>query len=163
MMAPVQKEGVFRSSEVQEIIGLTRRQLQHWDRTDLIRPSRRTPGGHSRYTFQDLVSYKAAKRLLDAGISVQKIRSVISRLRKILPKIRRPLIDLTLVATGDVVLVFYQSTVFEAITGQQWVLEVADVQQDVEKWRRKLDRIRKNRQVPPPAQILPRKRSRAVS
>ena len=54
----------------------------------------------------DLVALKAAKRLIDAGVSVQRIRKSIRALRKILPTVRRPLAELILVATGDVVLAF---------------------------------------------------------
>ena len=55
---------LFRAGDVVEIVEVSRRQLQYWSQTDLIRPSARTPGGHSRYTFSDLVALKAAKRLI---------------------------------------------------------------------------------------------------
>ncbi|MBW2713389.1 MAG: hypothetical protein JRC77_06525, partial [Deltaproteobacteria bacterium] len=37
--------------------------------------------------------------------------------------------------TGDVVLVFRDNAVFEAITGQEWVLEVASFQKEIDEWR----------------------------
>jgi hypothetical protein len=40
-----------------------------------------------------------------------------------------------LVATGDVVLVFQEDTVFEAISGQEWVFEVADFEREVTEYR----------------------------
>jgi len=55
--------------------------------------------------------------------------------------------ELTLVATGDVILVFYENTAFEAITGQQWILELAEVQRDIEKWEKKFQGLRKYRRV----------------
>jgi DNA-binding transcriptional MerR regulator len=125
----------FRSREVAEILGLSRRQLQYWAQTDLVRPSVATRGGHHRYTFQDLVALRAAKRLLDAGISVQRIRSSIQALRRILPTVRHPLAELVLVATGDVVLVFRDGAAFEAASGQEWVLEVAQLEREIEAWR----------------------------
>jgi len=138
----------FKSQQVREIIGLTRRQMQYWAATGLVVPSYTTPGGHSRYTFEDLVALKTAKRLLGAGVSVQRIRRVMSELKNVLPKIKRPLSELTLVATGDVILVFYEDTVFEAITGQQWILELAEIQRDIEKWEKKFQGLRKYRRVP---------------
>ena len=78
---------------------------------------------------------------------------MLSRLRDILPTIKKPLVELTLVATGDVVLVFYENTVFEAVTGQEWLLEVADIQRDVERWQRRVGRVREFRRVKP-AEIL---------
>jgi hypothetical protein len=89
------------------------------------------------------VALKAAKRLIDAGVSVQRIRRSLEQLVRILPTVRRPLAELVLVATGDVVLVFREGTVFEAVTGQEWVLEVAKFQRDVEAWRRKPRALRR--------------------
>jgi hypothetical protein len=129
---------VFTPMEVAEIVGVTRRQLQHWDKTDLVAPSQRTAGGHSRYSFQDLVALKTVKRLLDAGVSLQKIRGSVGRLRQILPTIRRPLAELTLVASESVVLVIYQESAFEALTGQEWIIDVAALQRDVDRWHCRL-------------------------
>ncbi len=124
----------YRPQEVVQILGLTRRQLQYWAQTDLVVPSAQTRGGHHRYTFDDLVALKATKRLIDAGVSVQRIRSSIQALRRMLPQIERPLSELVLVATGDVVLVFREDSAFEAVTGQEWVFEVARFQRELEKW-----------------------------
>ncbi len=136
---------LFRTGEVVEVVGVSRRQLQYWAQTDLVRPSARTGGGHHRYTFEDLVALKAAKRLIDAGVSVQRIRKSIEQLRGVLPTVRRPLAELVLVATGDVVLVFREGAVFEAVTGQEWVLEVAEFQREVEAWRRNVRNERRAR------------------
>jgi DNA-binding transcriptional MerR regulator len=142
---PPARQDLYRSGEVVEIVGMTRRQLLYWAQTDLVRPSARTRGGHHRYTFEDLVALEAAKRLIDAGVSVQRIRKSLEQLQRILPTVRRPLAELVLVATGDVVLVFREGTVFEAVSGQEWVLEVARFQRDVEAWRRKPRALRRLR------------------
>ncbi|MGD2062438.1 MAG: MerR family transcriptional regulator [Nitrospirota bacterium] len=128
----------FTPMEVVEIVGVTKRQLQHWDKTGLVSPRQRTPGGHARYTFQDLIALKTVKRLLDAGVSLQKIRGSVGRLRQILPTIRRPLVELTLVASENVVLVIYEETAFEALTGQEWIIDVAELQRDVDRWHYRL-------------------------
>ncbi len=139
----------FHSQEVREIVGLSRRQMQYWDQTGLVTAAQRTQGGHARYTFEDLVAYKTAKKLLDAGVSLQRIRKVLVRLQEILPTIKKPLVELTLVATGDVVLVFYEDTAFEAITGQEWLLDIADVQRDIDRWQRRVSRVRRFRRAIP--------------
>jgi DNA-binding transcriptional MerR regulator len=126
---------VYRTKEVVQILEISRRQLQYWAQTDLVVPSIKTQGGHHRYTFVDLVALKATKRLIDAGVSVQRIRSSIQALRRSLPKINHPLAELTLVATGDIVLVIHQGSVFEAVSGQEWVFEVAQFEQEVDAWR----------------------------
>jgi hypothetical protein len=73
--------------------------------------------------------------LIDAGVSVQRIRKSIRALRKMLPTVERPLAELILVATGDVVLAFKDGTAFDAISGQQWVFEVAQFKREVETWK----------------------------
>jgi hypothetical protein len=70
--------------------------------------------------------------LIDAGVSVQRIRKSIEALRSVLPTLRRPLAELVLVATGDIVLVFREGTAFEAVSGQDWILEVAQFQRELD-------------------------------
>ena len=43
-------------------------------------------------------------------------------------------------ATGDVVLAFRDGTAFDAISGQEWVFEVADFEREVEAWRNAIER-----------------------
>ena len=126
---------LYKTREVVELLDLSRRQLQYWAKTGLIEPSARTPGGHHRYSFDDLVALKATKRLIDAGVSVQKIRSSVRALQALLPQIGRPLSELVLVATADVVLVFHEDAVFEAVSGQEWVFEVAAFESEVSAYR----------------------------
>lgn len=134
----------FKTREVVELLDLSRRQLQYWAKTGLIVPSARTPGGHHRYSFDDLVALKATKRLIDAGVSVQKIRQSVHALQNLFPQVGRPLGELVLVATGDVVLVFQDGTVFEAITGQEWVFPVAEFEREVLAYRSARPRGRTN-------------------
>ena len=135
----------FQTRDVVELLGITRRQLQYWAQTDLIRPSAKTPGGHGRYTFEDLVALKAAKRLIDAGVSVQGIRRSIAALRGILPSVQQPLAKLVLVATGDVVLVFRDGAAFDAASGQEWIFAVAQLEREVEDWNHSVASLREAR------------------
>ncbi|MFQ5415795.1 MAG: MerR family transcriptional regulator [Myxococcota bacterium] len=132
---------VYRTRDVVEILGVSRRQLHYWAQTDLIVPSARTPGGHGRYTFPDLVALKTAKRLIDAGVSLQRIRRSIGALRRLLPAVESPLAEIVLVATGDVVLAFRDATAFDAVSGQEWVFEVAQFQREIDAWRRSLETL----------------------
>jgi len=132
---------LFRARDVVEILGISRRQLQYWAHTDLISPGARTPGGHARYSFEDLVALKAAKRLIDSGISVQRIRHSIQALRRLLPTVERPLAELVLVATGDVVLAFRDGAAFDAVSGQEWVFEVAKFQREIDAWKRSIETL----------------------
>lgn len=132
---PDRRDRPYRVGDVVKIIGISRRQLHYWDETDLVRPSARTPGGHARYAFQDLVALKTAKRLIDAGVSVQRIRKSIRALREMLPAVQRPLTEVVLVATGDVVLAFRDGTAFDAVSGQEWVFEIAQLQREIDAYR----------------------------
>jgi DNA-binding transcriptional MerR regulator len=138
---PSSSDDLYPVRDVVGILKISRRQLQYWAQTDLIAPSAKTPGGHGRYTFDDLVTLKAAKRLIDAGVSVQRIRKSIRALRRLLPTVRHPLAELVLVATGDVLLAFRNGTAFDAISGQEWVFEVAKFQREIEEWKRSTESL----------------------
>jgi hypothetical protein len=88
-----------------------------------------------------MVALKAAKRLIDSGVSVQRIRKSIRALRGLLPTVQRPLSELVLVATGDVVLAFRDGTAFDAVSGQEWVFEVAKFQREIDEWKRSVEKI----------------------
>lgn len=125
-------EDGFTIQQVARITGLSPRQLQYWRSTGLVVPAGHTAGGHARYSFTDLVALKTARKLLDAGVSVQRIRRSLVALTRFLPSTDRPLQELSLVVTGDVVLVLHGRGAFDALTGQEWILPVADVLREVE-------------------------------
>jgi DNA-binding transcriptional MerR regulator len=122
----------FSTRQVCRITGLSARQLGYWRKTGLLSPAMRTSGGHARYSFVDLVSLKTASRLIDAGVSVQRIRQCLQSLSRFLPNTDTPLQELSLVATGDVVLVLRSSAAFDALTGQEWILQVADLEREAQ-------------------------------
>ena len=68
-----------------EIVGITYRQLDYWDSTDLLKPSLAPAAGSGtqrRYSYRDLVQLKVIKGLLDAGVSLKTARKVIDSLRE---------------------------------------------------------------------------------
>ncbi|MGI8434240.1 MAG: MerR family transcriptional regulator [Nocardioidaceae bacterium] len=65
--------------------GITYRQLDYWARTSLVEPTVRTAGGSGTqrlYSFRDILLLKVIKRLLDAGVSLQQIRTAVHHLRE---------------------------------------------------------------------------------
>ncbi len=126
----------FSRQQAAAITGLSTRQLGYWRKTGLVVPDARTSGGHARYTFTDLIALRAAKRLLDAKISLQRIRKCLQSLTHFLPTADRPLVELSLVVTGDVVLVFHGERAFDALTGQEWVFPIAELAKEVEQLQR---------------------------
>lgn len=74
----------YRVPSACQIAGITYRQLDYWARTGLVEPTVRgaTGSGTQRlYSFRDILLLKVIKRLLDAGISLQQIRTAVQHLR----------------------------------------------------------------------------------
>lgn len=92
----------FRAPQVCRIVGITYRQLDYWDRTGLLKPSlseAHGSGSQRRYSFGDIVQLKVVKRLLDAGMSLKRIRSAVAILADQMAS-DRPLADITLLSDG---------------------------------------------------------------
>lgn len=92
----------YRAPQVCNIVGITYRQLDYWARTKLLRPSlaeAQGSGSQRLYSFGDIVQLRVVKRLLDAGMSLKKIRSAMDILRAELSS-DDPLSDVTLLSDG---------------------------------------------------------------
>ena len=92
----------YRAPQVCGLVGITYRQLDYWARTGLIKPSVQSAQGSGtqrRYSFADIVQLKVVKRLLDAGMSLKKIRSAMEILAAQLAS-NNPLNDVTLLSDG---------------------------------------------------------------
>jgi DNA-binding transcriptional MerR regulator len=89
----------FAAPEVCKIVQITYRQLDYWARTELVTPSIRDASGSGTqrlYSFQDLVTLKVIKNLLDTGVSLQRVRNAVEHLRDM----DRPLAGVTLMSDG---------------------------------------------------------------
>ena len=74
----------YRGATACSAAGITYRQLDYWARTSLVEPSVRTASGSGTqrlYGFRDILVLKIVKRLLDAGVSLQNIRTAVDHLR----------------------------------------------------------------------------------
>src|SRR4051794_15555373 len=74
----------FRGPIACNAAGITYRQLDYWARTGLVSPEVRGASGSGSqrlYSFRDVLLLKVIKRLLDAGISLNQIRTAIEHLR----------------------------------------------------------------------------------
>lgn len=95
----------FRAPQVCNLVGITYRQLDYWARTGLLQPTLKTAkgsGSQRLYGFSDVVQLKVVKRLLDAGMSLKKIRQAVEILRIQLQS-DRPLRDVTLLSDGQTI------------------------------------------------------------
>ncbi|MDP9297019.1 MAG: MerR family transcriptional regulator [Actinomycetota bacterium] len=90
----------YRVPEVCRIIGISYRQLDYWARTELVRPSIQDAQGSGTqrlYSFQDLVQLRVIKKLLDAGVSLQRVRKAV----EYLGHIEAPTHGVTLMSDGS--------------------------------------------------------------
>lgn len=93
----------FGAKAVRTLTGVSRMQLQHWDKTGIVRPSIKMgngKGSRREYAFKDLVQLKVAKRLREEGISLQKIKKSLQYLRRNFPDVKAPLAELRFLTNG---------------------------------------------------------------
>jgi DNA-binding transcriptional MerR regulator len=116
----------FRGPVACNAAGITYRQLDYWARTGLVVPEVRSASGSGSqrlYSFRDILILKVIKRLIDAGISLQQIRTAIEHLRA------RGVQDLTQVTLmSDGVSVFECTSddeVIDLLSGGQGVFGIA--------------------------------------
>ena len=75
----------FRVPEVCRLVGISYRQLDYWARTELVTPSVRDAHGSGTqrlYSFQDLVTLRVIKSLLDTGVALQRVRAAVEYLQE---------------------------------------------------------------------------------
>ena len=95
----------YRAPQICKLVGISYRQLDYWARTGLLVPSlqqAKGSGSQRLYSFTDVVQLKVIKRLLDAGMSLMKIRSAVEILREQLDS-DQPLADVTLLSDGQTI------------------------------------------------------------
>ena len=84
-VSPVPSDTGYRGPTACKAAGITYRQLDYWARTGLVDPTVRSATGSGTqrlYGFRDILLLKVIKRLLDAGISLQQIRTAVQHLRE---------------------------------------------------------------------------------
>ncbi len=90
-VSPLPSDLGYRGPTACNAAGITYRQLDYWARTGLVEPTVRGAkgsGSQRLYSFRDILILKVIKRLLDAGISLQQIRTAVQHLRR--ARHRRP-------------------------------------------------------------------------
>jgi DNA-binding transcriptional MerR regulator len=145
-------EGAFTSGQACRLSGVAYRTLDYWAASGFLPPSAQETEGKGTwrgYSFTDIVQLRVAKRLREAGISLQGLRKVQQRLRQE-RNLDAPLAETYLLTNG--------TDVFEVKRGQRevwsilrqpgqrgfpWVIldlsqTVADVREQVEAEQRKV-------------------------
>lgn len=96
----------FDTRMVCEIVGITPTQVHYWDKTGIMKPSvvpASGSGSRRLYSFVDLVQFKVAKSLKDAGLSLQKIRKSLRWLGANYPDIKHPLATVKFLTDGETI------------------------------------------------------------
>ncbi len=125
-VSPLPDDAGYRGPTACRAAGITYRQLDYWARTGLVEPTVRaaTGSGTQRlYGFRDILLLKVIKRLLDAGVSLQQIRTAVQHLRA---RGTDDLTQVTLMSDGATV---YECTsdheVIDLLQGGQGVFGIA--------------------------------------
>jgi tetratricopeptide (TPR) repeat protein len=107
----------YTFAAVAEILGISESKLRYWSQSGFVGPSRRR-GGKQIFTFQDLISVKAAKELVERGFSTAQIRKALDTVRVSLPDVDRPLDRFRVAFDGDTLVVVDEGATFE-VSGQR--------------------------------------------
>ena len=106
----------FSPEDVQRILGLTRKQLDYWDRLRLVSPQNEQ--GARYYDFRDLIGLRTIKQLLEKGVSANRLQRALSALNEKLSQVKTPLSQLRILSDGKDVLVEQGSARLEPLSGQ---------------------------------------------
>ena len=115
MTTAVEREYGFGAAA--RILGVPESKLRYWSQSGFVGPSLRR-GGRQVYSFQDLVSARAAKELVDRGFQPAHIRKALEQVRAKLPSVDRPLDKLRVAWDGSSLALVEDGVTFE-VSGQR--------------------------------------------
>ena len=106
------EEASYSYGGAAKILDIAESKLRYWAQVGFVGPSGRR-GGKPVYSFQDLVSVKAAKELVDRGFKAAEIRKAIDGVRAALPHLDRPLDRIRVAFDGTKLVVVDNESAFE--------------------------------------------------
>ena len=107
-MAPTEE---YSRAQIRRKFGLSERQLQAWEKQDLVAPS-------TSYSFSDLIAFKTLLKLRENRISTAEIARALRSLRQKLSWIKQPLAELRVLSDGKHITVHVAGQKMEAVSGQ---------------------------------------------
>jgi tetratricopeptide (TPR) repeat protein len=108
---------LYSIPEVAKLFAVQESRLRYWMQTGFVGPTVRK-NSRFYYTFRDLCAVKAAKDLLAAGLSAQKVRKNLEALRRSLPGDVHPALRMRVCSDGDNVVAIADDVAFVPSTGQ---------------------------------------------
>jgi tetratricopeptide (TPR) repeat protein len=115
MTTAIEQEYSFGAAA--RILDVSEAKLRYWSQSGFVGPSLRR-NGRQVYTFQDLVSVRAAKELVERGFQPAYIRKALVQVRTMLPTVDRPLTKLRVAWDGNTLALVDDGLTFE-VTGQR--------------------------------------------
>jgi tetratricopeptide (TPR) repeat protein len=110
-------EATYTFAGAAKILELPESKLRYWAQVGFVGPSLRR-GGKQLFTFQDLISVKAAKELVDRGFKAADVRKALDHVRAALPDVDRPLDRIRVAFDGETLVVVDDGEAFE-LSGQR--------------------------------------------
>src|SRR5215468_138822 len=107
----------FSLEDVQRILGLTSKQLDHWNRLGLVSPQEEEKGTPF-YDFRDLIGLRTVKQLVEQGVRANHLQRALAALRAKLDKAEAPLAQLRVLSDGKDVIVERYGARLEPLSGQ---------------------------------------------
>jgi DNA-binding transcriptional MerR regulator len=105
-------EATYTFAGAAKILDIAESKLRYWAQVGFVGPSARR-AGKQVFTFQDLVSIKAAKELTDRGFKAAEIRKALDDVRVALPDVDRPLDRIRVTFDGARLVVVDDERAFE--------------------------------------------------
>ncbi len=108
--------------------GISARKLRWWDQQGLVKPGiipRRQRWQTRRYTLQDIVCLLVVKALREKGLSLQKIRKSVDRIKEI--GVEFPLAQLRMACLAHSVIMKKGDKYIDPLSGQMVIAEALEI------------------------------------
>lgn len=106
----------FSADDVQRMLGLTVKQLEYWERLDLVSP--RKNSGARVYDFRDLIGLRTVKQLIEKGVPAGRLRRALTALNEKLSGDAASLAELRILSDGKDIVVERGEARLEPLSGQ---------------------------------------------
>jgi tetratricopeptide (TPR) repeat protein len=106
----------FTLNQASKMLGISSRRLRHWEKIQFVGRSIHNDQGEF-YSFQDLVSLRAAAALISGGISLQQVIKSIELIKKKFPEIKS-ISELKFFSHNQTLMMRYNGLSFDPVNGQ---------------------------------------------
>jgi tetratricopeptide (TPR) repeat protein len=122
---------LFTRTEVGRLLDVSTARLGSLDRAGVVSPTGRRRGRRA-YTFSDLIALRTAQALLQRKVRLRDVTRAIGALKKSLPSVTRPLVELKIASDGKKVVVYTGDGAYEPVSGQLLLnFDVSSLRDDV--------------------------------